>query len=212
MIDQSFDQPLLLIIRPQQTRCKFTKMSSFPALMHFKPQRDVIDVVKPPSDPAQALLKRFTSWEKRVDNLIDFFKDVQRFQKEQARQYAGLSALAAERFGDDEHFPQDGVNSIWAGLKEKTLEVSRFYDGLPESYNQLIVNDLKIKLADIRVFKNEIQRIRKREAVKVAKKHKRFLDSVNNLNSSINRIGRPAPGDDPFVENRSTSLKLPVLT
>jgi predicted RNA-binding protein len=176
------------------------------ALMHFESRKEVVDVFNPPTDPGPALLQRFTSWENRVDNIINFFAQVQKLQKEQSRQYTRLSQLAAEKFDDDENFHEDGVIGVWRVLREKTMEVSRFYNGLPDSYNEHILKVLRTKLADIRVFKNEIQRLRKQDATKVSKKHKRFLNAVNNLNSSINRIGRPTPGNDPFVENRSIPL------
>jgi hypothetical protein len=176
--------------------------------MHFqpgkKPRDDAVDTIPPPCDPAKALLERFTCWEKRLDNLIDFFTAVQSSQKDHSRQYAGLSRLAAEKFEDEDNFDADGVLCIWKVLKEKTAQVSRFYDGLPESYNEVIIKDLRLRLADVRVFKSEIQRLRKWESAKVAKRHKKFIGAVNALNSSINRVGRLAPGDDPFVENRRT--------
>lgn len=171
------------------------------ALMQVKERSDAAQVVNAPIDPAQALLKRFTAWEKRMDNLIEFFTQIQRFQKEHSKQYSALSDLAGQTFGD-EMLPEEGVVSIWRGLRDKTSELARFYDGLFDGYNETIIKDLKTRLSDIRTFKSEIERLRSREATKVSKRQKKFFNAVSALNVSINRIRAPSARDDPFVENR----------
>lgn len=173
------------------------------ALMHVEPRSNAAQVVNAPIDPAQALLRRFACWEKRMENLIEFFGQVQRFQKEHSRQYTTLSYLAGHHFGD-ENFPEEGIVSIWRGLRDKTAELARFYDGLSDNYNETILKDLRMRLAEVRLFKSEIERLRSREAAKVAEKQKQFLKAVTALHVSINRIGTPRAGGDPLVENRST--------
>ena len=171
------------------------------ALMHVEERSNATQVVNAPIDPAQALLRRFTAWEKRMDNLIEFFTQIQRFQKEHSRQYSALSDLAGQTFGD-EMLPDEGIVSIWRGLRDKTYELARFYDGLFDCYNETITKDLKMRLSDIRTFKSEIERLRSREAAKVSKRQKKFLNAMSDLNISINRIRTPSARDDPFVENR----------
>ena len=171
------------------------------ALMQVEERSDAAQVVNAPIDPAQALLKRFTAWEKRMDNLIEFFTQIQRFQKEHSKQYLALSDLAGQTFGD-EMLPEEGIVSIWRGLRDKTSELARFYDGLFDGYNETIIKDLKTRLSDIRTFKSEIERLRSREATKVSKRQKKFFNAVSALNVSINRIRAPTARDDPFVENR----------
>jgi len=172
------------------------------ALMYHKPRTDATQVVNTPVDPAQALLRRFTGWEKRIENLIAFFTHVQKFQKVHSKHYTELSDLVMHKFGEDERLSEDGIVSIWRGLKDKTTELARFYDGLHDTYGETIVNDLKMRLADIRIFKNEITRLRSKQAEYVAGKQKRFLNAVGDLNDSINRIRTPTAREDPFVQNR----------
>ena len=174
-----------------------------PALMFPEPRRDASQVVNAPIDPAQALLRRYTHWEKRLENLIEFFSQIQRFQKIHSKQYLDLAELAGHRFGLDENFHQDGIISIWQGLKDKTTELGRFYDGLQESYNNTVINELKTRLQDIQMFKAEINRLRTNEAAAVAKKQKKFLESVGDLGVSINSMRTRSAKLDPFVVNRS---------
>jgi hypothetical protein len=184
------------------TSVKVTTMA--PALMFPEPRRDASQVVNAPIDPAQALLRRYTHWEKRLENLISFFSLIQRFQKIHSKQYLDLSKLASHRFGLEENFHQDGIISIWRGLKDKTAELGRFYDGLQESYNNTVINELNMRLQDIQMFKAEINRLRTNEAAAVAKKQKKFLDSVGDLGVSINSMRTRSAKLDPFVVNRST--------
>ena len=125
--------------------------SNMLALMHVEERSNAAQVVNAPIDPAQALLRRFTAWEKRMDNLIEFFTQIQRFQKEHSRQYSALSYLAGQTFGD-ETLPEEGIVSIWRGLRDKTAELARFYDGLYHCYYETIIKDLKMRLSDIRTF------------------------------------------------------------
>jgi len=172
------------------------------ALMHVETRSNAAQVVNPPTDPAQALLKRFTSWEKRMENLIDFFSQIQRFQKDHARQYTALSEISGQYFGE-EVLPDNGVMSIWRGLRDKTAELARFYDGLSENYNETILKELRMRFADIRLFKSEIERLRSSEAAKVAEKQKKFFKTVRDLNVSIGRIRTQDAKNDPLVKNRS---------
>jgi hypothetical protein len=170
-------------------------------LMHVEERSNAAQVIDAPIDPAQALLKRFTAWEKRMDNLIEFFTLIQRFQKEHSKQYSALSNIAGQTFGD-EMLPEEGIVSIWRGLRDKTSELARFYDGLYDCYNETIIKDLKMRLYDIRTFKSEIERLRSREVIKVSKRQKKFFNAVSHLNISISRIRTSSARDDPFVENR----------
>ena len=175
-----------------------------PALMFAEPRRDASQVVNAPIDPAQALLRRYTHWEKRLENLMNFFSQIQRFQKIQSKQYSDLSDLVGQRFGLEENFHQDGIVSIWKGLKDKTAALARFYDGLHECYNTTVISELRMRLKDIQMFKAEINRLRTNEATAVARKQKRFLDSVGDLGVSINSMRTRSPKFDPFVVNRSS--------
>ena len=162
------------------TSVKVTTMA--PALMFPEPRRDASQVVNAPIDPAQALLRRYTHWEKRLENLISFFSLIQRFQKIHSKQYLDLSELAGQRFGLEENF----------------------HHGLQESYNNTVINELNMRLQDIQMFKAEINRLRTNEAAAVAKKQKKFLDSVGDLGVSINSMRTRSAKLDPFVVNRST--------
>ena len=172
------------------------------ALMHAEPRNNAAQVANPPIDLAQALLRRFTCWEKRIENLIGFFLQIQRFQKEHSRQYTSLSELAGQQFGD-ESLPEEGIRSIWGGLRDKSAELARFYDGLSDNYNETIIRELKMRLVEIRLFKSEIEQLRSSEATKVSTKQKKFLAAVSKLSVSINRIRSPSARSDPLIENRS---------
>jgi len=175
------------------------------AVKGFRPQKEANILVNTPTDPAQALIRRFTAWEKRIENLIEFFTQIQKFQKEHSRHYSALAEVTSQRVYEDEGFIDDprGVLGIWNILRDKTLTLARFYDGLNDSYNDTVVKDLRSQLVDIRVFRTEIQHLRTREGSKVAKKQKRFFDSVSDLKLSINRFRKPTPSDDPFIRSRS---------
>jgi hypothetical protein len=61
-------------------------------------------------------------------------------------------------------------------------------------------------LADIRLFKSEIERLRSSEAAKVAERQKKFFNTVRDLNVSIGRIRTQDAKNDPLVKNRSIHL------
>lgn len=174
--------------------------------MFSEPRKDAYQVANAPIDPSQALLRRYTHWEKRLLNLIDFFNSVQRFQKQISRQYTQLSDKAGQRFSVEENFHQDGITSIWRGLKDKTGELARFYDGLHESYNQTVIKELNMRLQEIQIFKVEINRLHTKEVAAVAKKQQKFRDSVKDLGISINSMRTRNAKVDPFVVNRSIFL------
>jgi len=171
------------------------------------PERnDATQVMYAPVHPAQALLTRFTCWEKRIENLVEFFTQVQSFQKAHSRHYTALSLHAGQTYGGEERLSEDGVIRIWKGLQEKSAELATFYDGLAVSYDDTVLRELKMKLAEIRIFKGDLNRIRSKEAVKAEKRQGRFEDAVNNLTKSLNQVGNPKQRDDPLVANRSKSL------
>jgi len=174
-------------------------------MMHFDPRTNAHQSVDTQEDPPETLLRRFTIWEKRIENLIDFFTKVEEFQKVQSRHCLLLSELAGKglRFGGNDDFPEDGVNTIWTGLKEGMVGLSKFYSGVGESYEDAILKDLRIKLNEIRLFNGELSRLRTTKRLEVAKREKKFMDAVRDLNVSLNRISVPSAQDDPFVENRS---------
>jgi hypothetical protein len=176
------------------------------ALMVTPERSDATQVMYAPVHPAQALLTRFTCWEKRIENLLDFFTQVQTFQKTHSRHYTALSLLAGHTFGEDERLQEDGVIRIWKGLQEKTGELARFYDGLSVSYDDTVLRELRMKLAEIRIFKGDLNRIRSKEAAKAEKRQGRFEEAVSNLTKSLNKVGDPKQMDDPFVANRSKSF------
>jgi hypothetical protein len=164
--------------------------------------------VSTPSDPAQALIKRYTAWERRLENLMELFTQIQKFQKEHSKHYHTLSEIAGQSFPEGEGFTDDsrGVLSIWEALKEKSTTLARFHDGLHDSYNDHVVRELKNQLEEVRQFKKEMHRLRTREGAKVVKKQRRFFESVTDLKLSVNRLRIQNPSDDPFIRNRSKSL------
>jgi hypothetical protein len=176
------------------------------ALMNTPERSDASQVMCAPVHPAQALLTRFTCWEKRIENLVDFFTQVQTFQKAHSRHYTALSLQAAQTYGEDERLQEDGVVRIWKGLQEKTTELARFYDGLSVSYDNTIIRELRLKLAEIRTFKGDLNRIHSKEVAKAKKRQGRFEDAVNNLTKSLNPGGGSKQRDDPYVANRSNPL------
>jgi hypothetical protein len=180
--------------------------------MHFDPRTDAGPTVDAQTDPAQTLLRRFSIWEKRVEILIDFFTRIQEFQRAQSRHYLSLSDTAAKRFGGDDDFPEDGVNSISTALKEKMAALGTLYKGLGESYEETIIKGLKTSLSDIKIFKGELSSLRTTKTAEVSKRRQKFMDAVGELNVSLNRIRVPSAEDDPFVENRSIAPKLFFLT
>lgn len=182
-----------------------SSLSIMLALMVTPERSDATQVMYAPIHPAQALLTRFTCWEKRIENLVEFFTQVQSFQKAHSRHYTALSLHAGQTYGEDERLREDGVIRIWKGLQEKTAELARFYDGLAVSYDDTVLRELKMKLAEIRIFKGDLNRIRSKEAVKAEKRQGRFEDAVNNLTKSLNQVGDPKQRDDPLVANRSKS-------
>jgi hypothetical protein len=86
------------------------------ALMHLKTRSNAAQIVNPPIDPAQALFKRFTSCEKRLENLVDF-SQIQRFQKDHACQYT------AGQYFSEEVLLKNCVVSIWRRLRDKLLNL-----------------------------------------------------------------------------------------
>jgi hypothetical protein len=182
------------------------------ALMVTPERRDATQAMYAPIHPAQALLTRFTCWEKRIENLIEFFTQVQDFQRIHSRHYLALSVLASQTFGEAERFREDGVIRIWKGLQEKTAVLARFYDGLSTAYDETVLRDLKMKLAEIRIFKGDLNKIRSKEAARAEKKQGNFEVAVNNLTKSLNQIGVSKQRDDPFVANRSKPLWKAYLT
>jgi GTP1/Obg family GTP-binding protein len=168
-------------------------------------KKEVRQVTPPPSDPAHALQGRFTCWEKRIENLMEFFVQVQRFQREQSRQYANISEIANRKF-ENEKFADDGIVSIWDGLRTKTAELAKFYHGLYDSYNDNILDDLKIHLADVKHFKSEVEGVRRRVTRAVARKHKRLRWAETGLKQSVAHVKPHSANDDPFVANRRIAL------
>src|SRR5271156_4219997 len=175
------------------------------AITHFDPRTEAGPTVDTQTDPAQTLLRRFSIWEKRIENLIDFFTRVQDFQKVQSRHYLALCDIATKRFGGGDDFPEHGVNSISTALKDKMAALGTLYKGLGESYEDMILKDLKMSLSDIKIFKGELSSLRTTKTVEIAKRRQKFMDAVREVNVSINRIRIPSAEDDPFVENRSIS-------
>jgi len=178
------------------------------AVRDFRPQEGANIIVNTPADPAQALIRRYIAWEKRLENLIEFFTLVQKFQKDHSRHYTALSEVVGKKLHEDEGFVKDaqGVLSIWDSLHEKSLTLARFFNGLHDSYNDTVLTDLKSQLDEVRQFKSEIHQLRTREGAKVTKKQKRFFDSVTDLKLSINRLRTPTTYDDPFIRSRSKFL------
>ena len=192
----------LPIHRPLQV----SSLSNTLALMATRERSDTTQVMYAPNHPPQALLTRFTCWEKRIENLLDFFTQVQAFQKTNSRHYTALSAQAAQTYGDDERLDEDGVVQIWKGLQQKTEVLARFYDGLSMSYEDKILRELRTKLGEIKVLKGDLNRIRSKEVVKAEKKKWRFEEAVKDLTQSLNQIGSFKQRDDPYLANRSNSL------
>ena len=171
------------------------------------PERsDVSQVMSAPVHPGQALLTRFTCWEKRIENLVDFFTQVQTFQKTHSRHYTALSLQAAQTYGEDERLQEDGVIRIWKGLHEKTTELARFYDGLSVSYDNTIIRELRMKLAEIKAFKGDLNRIHSKVAAKAKRRQGRFEEAVNDLTKSLNSGGASKQREGPYVASRSNSL------
>ena len=192
----------LPIHRPLQV----SSLSNTLALMATPERSDATQVMYAPNHPAQALLTRFTCWEKRIENLLDFFTQMQAFQKTHSRHYTALSAQAAQTYGDDERLDEDGVVQIWKGLQQKTEVLARFYDGLSMSYEDKILRELRTKLGEIRILKGDLNRIRSKEVVKAEKKKWRFEEAVKDLTQTLNQIGSFKQRDDPYLANRSNSL------
>ena len=189
-----------------------SSLSIMLALMVTPERRDASQVMYAPIHPAQALLTRFTCWEKRIENLIEFFTQVQDFQRIHSRHYVALSALASQTFGEAERLREDGIIRIWKGLQEKTGALAIFYNGLSTAYNETVIRDLNMKLAEIRIFKGDLNRIRSKEAAKAGKRQGKFENAVKNLTKSLNQIGVSKQRDDPYVANRSKALLKPLYS
>jgi hypothetical protein len=176
------------------------------ALMHFEPRKDATQVIEPVSNTTKALQARFWIWSQKLDNLISFFKQVQQCQKDLSLKYERLSRMADTGFGDD--FANDGIKTVWDAMRDKTKDLSMFYDGLSVSYESLILKDLKRLLKETYSFRNELFRIsRSLEITKTEWKQRRFLAAVDQLDLSIHH-----DKTDPLIEHRRKFLCSIMLT
>ena len=63
-----------------------------------------------------------------------------------------------------------------------------------------------MKLAEIRTFNGDLNRIHSKVAAKAKRRQGRFEEAVNNLNNSLNLGGDSKQKYDPYVANRCKSL------
>ena len=66
--------------------------------------------------------------------------------------------------------------------------IVKFYNGVSESDESTILKDLRIKWNEKRLFNGELSKLRTTNRLEVAKREKKFMDAVRDLDVSLNRI------------------------